>query len=77
MIHKFRYEIPIEGKKEYVDLDVYKNDLSGLITAEVEFSDVESCDNFIPLAWFGKEVTEYPEYSNFNMALNGLPAKLI
>lgn len=77
VIHKFRYEIPLPGREEYVDLDVFKNQLSGLITAEVEFKTEELCDAFIPLPWFGREVTEDDEYSNFNLAIKGLPTKLI
>ena len=76
VVHKYRYEIPIEGQSEHVDLDIYKNGLSGLITAEVEFDNEEKCDAFIPLPWFGREVTEESEYSNFNLIRNGMPSKL-
>jgi len=77
IIHKFRYEIPLEGYEEHADLDIYKNQLNGLISVEVEFKTEEKCDAFIPPVWFGREVTEEGEYSNFYMAINGLPSKLI
>lgn len=77
IIHKFRYEVELPGQEEHADLDIFKNELSGLITVEVEFKTEEKCDAFVPPSWFGREVTEEKEYSNFYMAVNGLPSKLI
>jgi CYTH domain-containing protein len=72
IIHKYRYEIPLEGGK-HADLDIYKNELKGLYTVEVEFDTEEECDSFMPPDWFGLEVTEDSRYSNFQLTLNGLP----
>ena len=72
IVHKFRYEIPIEGTKRHIDFDIYKNNLKGLYTAEVEFDTEEECDAFEPPAWFGMELTHDPRYSNFQLAVNGL-----
>lgn len=72
-IHKFRYEIPIKDSNRSAFLDIYKNELKGLYTVEVEFGSIEECDAFVPLPWFGEEVTQNPEYTNVNLALSGLP----
>ena len=77
-IHKYRYMLVeaelMEGNvcKE-VALDVYKNDLEGLFTVEVEFDNLIDCDKYIPEPWFGKEVTEDFRYTNFKMSLDGRP----
>lgn len=76
-IHKFRYEIPIEGYEHSAYIDIYKNELEGLITVEVEFNTEERCDAFVPPAWFGREVTEEKEYTNFHLSINGLPQNLL
>lgn len=72
-VHKFRYELPMEGYKQRAYLDVYKHNLNGLYTVEVEFENELQCDEFIAPSWFGKEVTQVPEYCNFNLAMHGLP----
>ena len=67
IIRKKRYIIPIEhGLK--VELDIFEGDHQGIILAEVEFPDRETCDAFCPLDWFGEDVTERPEYHNSNMS---------
>jgi len=67
-VHKYRYELPYENHT--LELDIYKNELSDLVTIEVEFGTIEECDNFIPPKWFGEEVTEVHAYKNVNLALN-------
>jgi CYTH domain-containing protein len=74
-VHKFRYEIPIENGDRSAFLDIYKNELKGLFVVEVEFGSIKECDSFIPLPWFGEEVTQNPDYTNVNLALNGLSKK--
>lgn len=70
-IEKTRYEIPhADGT---IELDVYHGDLEGFYTAEVEFSDEESCDKFVPPDWFGEEKTDDKRYSNRKLATYGLP----
>jgi len=73
-LHKFRYEI----KQNFgtIHLDRYKNGLKGLWTLEVEFDTLQNCDDFVPLDWFGEEVTENMDYTNLSMAINGLPEKI-
>lgn len=76
-IHKYRYEIKLEGFGHEAYLDIYKNDIEGLITVEVEFNNELECDNFFPPSWFGREVTHEKEYTNFYLSLNGIPKNFI
>ncbi|MDA2925108.1 CYTH domain-containing protein [Acidobacteria bacterium AH-259-L09] len=70
-IEKVRYEIPhIVGK---LQVDVYHTDLEGLVTVEVEFDSEKSSLRFLPLEWFGREVTEDKRYKNQSLALHGMP----
>lgn len=67
IIRKKRYIIPIEqGLK--VELDIFEGVHQGIILAEVEFPDKETCDAFCPIDWFGEDVTEKAEYHNSNMS---------
>jgi CYTH domain-containing protein len=61
------------NKFKEVALDVYKHNLNGLFTVEVEFESETDCDTYIPEPWFGLEVTENKKYSNFNLCLYGKP----
>ena len=67
-VHKFRYELPYYHHT--IELDVYKNEVEGLYTVEVEFDNEKECDMFEAPSWFGEEVTELKEYKNVNIALN-------
>ena len=71
-LHKLRYDPPCEGAKK-MDLDCFKSELRGLWIVEIEFDSIEECDNYVPLKWFGKEVTEDVRYSNLQLVLNGIP----
>jgi CYTH domain-containing protein len=57
-----------------IELDVYEGDLSGLVTAEIEFDSEQAADSFEPAPWLGDEVTGDPAYSNQSLAANGRPA---
>jgi adenylate cyclase len=70
-LEKIRYEMNIDGY--CIELDVYKNNLTNLITAEVEFKTIEDSRFFSPPNWFGPEVTGISEYSNKYLAIHGLP----
>jgi len=43
-----------------ISIKIYKGDHEGLIRAEVEFVSEEDAKQFIPLDWFGEEITESP-----------------
>ena len=67
-VHKIRYELPYYHHT--LELDVYKNEVEGLYTIEVEFDNIKECDMFEAPEWFGEEVTNKDEYKNVNIALN-------
>lgn len=74
-VEKTRYKIPYG--KHTIELDVYEGHLTGLMTAEVEFSgrqeDAEvKAVAFEPPTWFGRDVTNDRRYKNQNLA-HGLP----
>ncbi len=69
IIQKIRYQIPLDNEL-VAELDIYKGELAGLKTVEVEFLSVEAaCDfsNHLP-NWFGKEITEDKKYKNKYLA---------
>lgn len=66
MIYKTRYYIPLTAKLT-AEVDVFKDNLEGLKTVEVEFETIEEANNFIIPNWFGKEVTNDPNYKNKNL----------
>ena len=81
-IEKTRYKIPYEyqdkqgaEKEAIIDLDVFKNDLEGHLTVEMEFESEEDSKNFVPPDWFGEELTGDERYKNQSLALNGLPER--
>lgn len=63
LIEKIRYIIPLsDGHKG--ELDVFGGKLQGLYFIEVEFSDEEDADTFIPPEWFGENVSDDKRYTN-------------
>ena len=70
-VEKTRYEIS-EGPLT-IELDVYKDQLAGLLTAEVEFPSESASDAYSPPSWFGDDVTDDGRYKNKNLALHGAP----
>ena len=72
-VKKTRYAIPHESG--IIKFDVYHGDLDGLLTAEMEFSNEEDSNTFVPPEWLSKEVTEDNRYKNQNLALKGIPKR--
>ncbi len=70
-LEKIRYEILHEGHT--LELDRYGGALASLATVEVEFASVAESAAFAPPAWFGPEVTDDVRYSNYRLAVGGLP----
>lgn len=68
VITKKRYNIPYG--KYIIELDVFKEDLAGLIIAEVEFPTTEEAEVFCPPEWFKEDVTFDKRYHNSYLALN-------
>jgi adenylate cyclase len=74
-VEKTRYLIPYG--KQTIELDIYEGQLSGLMTAEVEFAGRAEdagvkAQVFEPPTWFGRDVTQDRRYKNQNLA-HGLP----
>lgn len=66
-VTKIRYFIPLENNLT-AELDVYLKNLKGLYTVEVEFDDLDTCNNFIPPSWFGKDVSKEKKYKNTSLS---------
>ncbi len=71
VVNKTRYFIPCNNL--IIELDIYKNNLSVLMTAEVEFDSELSSSEFTSPDWFGREVTEDKLFKNRNLATKGMP----
>lgn len=65
-IVKTRYRIPYG--EFLIELDVFHGEYDGFYLAEVEFDSVEKGRNFIPPAWFGKDVSGDYHYTNSYLA---------
>ncbi len=66
IISKKRYLIPYLTYT--IELDIFENELSPLVLAEVEFPSTEEAEKFVPPAWFGKDVTFETTYHNSNLS---------
>lgn len=71
-IEKTRYEIPADNGL-VIELDVYKGDLDGLVTAEVEFGSEEAAEAYVAPGWLGPDITEDLRYKNQRLARDGAP----
>jgi adenylate cyclase len=71
-VRKRRYVIPAVGDR-CIELDVYDDQLAGLVTAEIEFDGEQQADRFDPPSWLGVEVTGDDRFSNRSLATDGLP----
>lgn len=73
-IDKTRHRVAIDADGgPVVEVDVYAGDLDGLFTAEVEFDSVADATEFVPPAWFGREVTGERAWTNAALARHGRP----
>ncbi len=67
IISKKRYMIPL-GDCLMIELDIFLEDLTPLMLAEVEFPDEFSANHFTPPAWFGEDVTFSSDYHNSTLS---------
>ncbi|MCI8490072.1 MAG: CYTH domain-containing protein [Lachnospiraceae bacterium] len=67
LIHKIRYNIPYQ-EIYTIELDIFLDDLSPLILAEVEFPSEEAANCFVPPDWFGEDVTFSSNYHNSTLS---------
>jgi CYTH domain-containing protein len=65
-IHKVRYRFTYDDIN--VRLDIFFGHLNGLVFAEVLFDNAEEAEAFMPLHWFGEEITEDGRYRNANLS---------
>jgi len=56
-----------------VELDVFHDELDGLVVAEVEFDSSDALRSFEPPPWFDDEVTDDRRYRNASLAVDGRP----
>ena len=66
IIRKTRMVIPIENNLK-VEMDIYKDYLQELITAEVEFPSEDIANSFQKPEWLGEEM-QYKELSNWKLS---------
>ena len=71
-LEKTRYEIKLDDGN-LAELDVYKGPLKGLIVVEVEFTNENKANDFLPPNWFGEDVSENQNYKNSSLAVKGNP----
>lgn len=62
VITKRRYLIPYDAYT--IELDIFAGELTGLVFAEVEFPDEKAAAEFVPPAWFDKDVTFDDRFRN-------------
>ena len=53
-----------------IELDIYKEELSGLMTAEIEFPSEAEAMGFEAPDWFSEDVSLRPEYKNSALAMD-------
>lgn len=71
---KTRYLLPLPDDQDLVaEVDVFDEQLAGLCIIEVEFDSLTAADRFEAPAWFGREVTGEPGWSNAALAAHGIP----
>jgi adenylate cyclase len=70
-VSKQRHTLRLD--EHVIELDVYGGALRGLMVAEVEFDDPWGAESFVAPYWFGRDVTDDPEYKNQRLALRGDP----
>lgn len=70
-VYKTRYVMPLDSHL-HAEIDVYEKQLEGLQVVEVEFDNETEANAFTPPAWFGREVTDDPSYTNAMLALGSM-----
>lgn len=75
-LHKVRVEymvqLPVDGHRVVV-VDHFKDQLEGLILAEIEFGDWAASTRFEPPGFLGREVTHDERYRNAHLAASEKP----
>ena len=69
-INKRRWVIPSDAAE--LEIDVFDDELDGLVVAEIEFESEQASAAFVVPDWFGREVTDDSRYRNAALATEGL-----
>lgn len=56
-LEKTRYYFPLENNL-MSEIDIFHGKLEGLTLVEVEFQSPEDMEKFVPMSWFGPDVTD-------------------
>jgi len=73
-ITKTRHRVTLDAPLGLVaEVDVFADALAGLSLVEVEFTSETDAAAFVPPAWFGRELTGNPGWSNAALARRGRP----
>jgi CYTH domain-containing protein len=75
IIKKTRYFLPLD-ETHTIELDIFHDQLDGLMLAEIEFETEEEAKSYIVPDWFGREVTYESAYHNSTISKYGMPADL-
>ena len=67
LVKKTRYKITLDNGI-IAELDIYHEQLEGLVVVETEFPSNEEAEKFVAPTWFGKDITEDKRYKNKNLA---------
>ena len=70
-LSKTRHLLPLGDLT--AEVDVYDDQLAGLITAEVEFPSLDDSARFVAPEWLGREVTGDSRYANQSLARSERP----
>ncbi|MDE7325141.1 MAG: CYTH domain-containing protein [Lachnospiraceae bacterium] len=63
LVEKNRYILPLSGGRK-AELDVFCGRLLGLVFVEVEFKSEAEAADFVPPAWFGRDVSHNGMFTN-------------
>jgi adenylate cyclase len=72
-VSKRRYLVPLQAAELTAEVDVFQDELDGLVIAEVEFGSEAQSAAFEPPDWFGRELTGDERYATASLAQSGLP----
>lgn len=72
ILTKERYKIPLKDGN-VAELDIYEGEYQGLYTVEVEFTNEEEMQQFVPPEWFGDDVSEDAVYKNSFLCMSERP----
>lgn len=72
-VEKTRHQVELAELGLVAEVDRFHGALDGLVLVEVEFADIDGARAFAPPAWFGREVTDEPGWTNAALACDGRP----